>query len=232
MPHFVRPSTAQEAILVELRRLIVARELLPGSKVLQDQIAKQMGVSRVPVREALKLLEGEGLVVSEPRRGMFVVELSPEELIQIIQLRRLLETDALAAALPVLGDDTLEAMEASMRDMDVAVAQRDMQMLSRANRTFHMAIVEPSGWDRYLRILNQLWDNSQPYWSYTSTDTTHHARRRAEHAAIFEAVRMRDVDLATQLLDAHRVRATEGTLRQVATQELSTPVGLEAIVLA
>ncbi|HVB05638.1 MAG TPA: GntR family transcriptional regulator [Acidimicrobiales bacterium] len=218
MTQFVRPITAHEAILGELRRLIVSRELPPGSKIIQEQLANQLGVSRVPVREALKLLEGEGLIRTEPHRGTYVVEVSPEELLQIVQLRGIIETDALAVSLPAIGDDELGTMEACLATMDAAAEVGDSRSLGLANRRFHLAIVEPSGWDRYIRLLNQLWDNSEPYWSYTSSDPEVHARRKAEHTAILAAVRARDLALVAELLDAHRMDAIETTMERLTSR--------------
>lgn len=215
MTQFVRPITAQEAILIEIRRLIVTRELPPGRKLVQEQLAQQLGVSRVPVREALKLLEGEGLVRTEPHRGSFVAELEPGELVQILQLRRLLETDALAVAVHALTEEHFKILEECMSVMDDAAERGDAHALSQANRRFHLTIIEPSGWNRYISILNQLWDNSEPYSTMISSDNDVHDRRRSQHAEILEALRERDVALVTKLLDIHRVNLSMSTLKRL-----------------
>ena len=88
---FVRPPTAQEAVLAEIRRLIVSGELAPGAPVRQEAVAERLGVSRVPVREALKVLEGEGHVVYAAHRGYVVAELSVDDLTEVYRLRELLE---------------------------------------------------------------------------------------------------------------------------------------------
>ena len=101
---FRRPPTAQEAVLTELRRAIVTGELRPGEQVRQDALAEQFGVSRVPLREALKILEGEGQVTYLPHRGYFVAELDVADLREVYRLRDLLETEAVRAAVPRLTD--------------------------------------------------------------------------------------------------------------------------------
>lgn len=217
MTQFVRPITAQEAILIELRRLIVTRELPPGHKIVQEHLAQQLGVSRVPVREALKLLEGEGLIRTEPHRGSFVAKLEPDELVQILQLRRLLETDALSASVAALNEEHFSILEDCMLVMDDAAERGDAHAISQANRRFHLTIIEPSGWNRYISILNQLWDNSEPYSSFISSDHEAHVRRRAQHRAIIEALRTRDVSSVTSLLDDHRMNLSLGTLERLAS---------------
>lgn len=216
MTQFVRPITAQEAILIEIRRLIVTRELPPGHKIIQEQLAQQLGVSRVPVREALKLLEGEGLIRTEPHRGSFVAKLAPEELVQILQLRRLLEADALTASVPALDERHFQTLEECIAEMDAAAARGDVHALSQANRRFHLTIIEPSGWNRYLSILNQLWDNYEPYSTFVSSDRSAHTRRKSQHEGILEALRQRDVALVTTLLDVHRMNLSMGTIERLA----------------
>src|SRR5674476_1570791 len=86
---FRRPPTAQEAVLAELRRLITAGLLRPGQQIVQDALAVQFGVSRVPLREALKILEGEGQVTYVAHRGYFVTELSLSDLIEAVSYTHL-----------------------------------------------------------------------------------------------------------------------------------------------
>ncbi|MBL8582662.1 MAG: GntR family transcriptional regulator, partial [Rhizobiaceae bacterium] len=104
----MKPQTAQEAVLYELRRRIVSGEFEPGSQILQDALAEELGVSRVPVREALRTLEGEGQVSYEPHRGYFVVELDLNELVEIYRLRDLLEPEATAKAFPNITKEDLD----------------------------------------------------------------------------------------------------------------------------
>lgn len=215
MTPFVRPLTAQEAILVELRRLIVTGELPAGQKIIQEQLAQKLGVSRVPVREALRILEGEGLIRTEPHRGSFVVKLSPTEYVQLLQLRRLLETDALPVAVPALQDEHFRVLEDCIAEMDIAAERGDAPALIQANRHFHMTIIEPSGWNRYLSVLNQIWDTSQAYSTYVSSDDSVHDRRRTQHEAIFAALQARDVELATKLLDEHRISLSLNLLERL-----------------
>lgn len=83
----LRPPTAQEFVLTELRRAIVSGQLRPGAAIRQDTLAESLGVSRVPLREALKILEGEGQVTYRPHRGYFVADLSYDDLREVYRIR-------------------------------------------------------------------------------------------------------------------------------------------------
>ena len=112
-----RPPTAQEFVLGELRRLIVTGELKAGEQIKQDALAESLGTSRVPLREALKILEGEGQVAYHPHRGYFVAELSAADLVEVYRIRQLLEDEAVATAIPRLSDGDVAALQQAMRDV-------------------------------------------------------------------------------------------------------------------
>src|SRR5690606_19675285 len=123
---FRRPPTAQEAVASELRRAIVSGELSPGTQILQDKVAEQFGVSRVPVREALKMLEGEGQISYEPHRGYFVTELDIEELIEVYHIRNVLEAEAVVHAIQRLTPEDDERLEAALLDTEGATTKNDI----------------------------------------------------------------------------------------------------------
>jgi DNA-binding GntR family transcriptional regulator len=206
---FRRPPTAQEAVLAELRRAILERELAPGAQILQDRIAEQLGVSRVPVREALKMLEGEGQVSYAPHRGYFVTELDAAELMEVYQIRDLLEAEAVTRALPHLTDDDYERMQEAVADMEAAEDDEDIIALTAANRRFHFAIMEPCGMPRLIRIIRQLWDSTDPYRSVYFGHAQHRKTVRQEHRGILRAVRERSAEQLVRELTEHRRHAVQ-----------------------
>ncbi|HVQ18393.1 MAG TPA: GntR family transcriptional regulator, partial [Actinomycetes bacterium] len=122
---FRRPPTAQEAVLSELRRAIMTGELRPGEQVLQDALAEKFGVSRVPLREALKILEGEGQVTYQPHRGYFVAELDAVDLVEVYRIRDLLESEAARVAVPLLTAADLTRLADAAHDVDDAATRQD-----------------------------------------------------------------------------------------------------------
>src|SRR3954470_5270331 len=212
---FKRPPTAQEAVLTELRRAIAAGELAPGEQVLQDALADRFGVSRVPLREALKILEGEGQVTYRPHRGYFIAELDLEDLREVYRIRDLLESEAVVAAVARLTEDELDSLAQALDDIDEAAATDDISGMARANRRFHLRIVEAAGMPRLSRLVRILWDATDVYRARYYADAAHRSDVHAEHAAIMKALRDRDVGAAETLLREHRdhaVRTLEASM--------------------
>ncbi len=113
--------TAQDLVLSSLREAILAGVLSPGARLRQEDLAERFGTSRIPVREALRALEYEGLVASEPNRGFTVTELDADDVEEVYDLRIVLESHAVRVALPLLTDEDIVELDRSVRCDD----QRD-----------------------------------------------------------------------------------------------------------
>jgi DNA-binding GntR family transcriptional regulator len=208
-----RPPTAQEAVLAELRRAIVQGELRPGTQILQDRFAAQLGLSRVPVREALKILEGEGQVSYEPHRGYFVADLDYEELVEVYRIRELLEAEAVKQSLPLLTERNLELMEEALSNIEQADPAEDIVAITAANRSFHFGLFEPCGMKRLVKLIQQLWDSTDPYRSVYFAEREHRQRVNREHREILTAAREGDAKRLVQVLDRHRKNAVRELAR-------------------
>lgn len=209
MSTFKRPQTAQQAVLVELRQLILSGEMAPGSQIVQDAIAERLGLSRVPVREALKILEGEGQVTYHAHHGYYVTKLDVNELLETYRIRALLEADCVRLAVPNLGPEDLARAEAAIDEMADAAGHEDLVTFSAANRRFHFGLYEPSGMTRMVKIIGQLWDATEPYRSLYFAEPAHRDVVDAEHRAILVAARDRRTDQLNALLDEHRQHALD-----------------------
>ena len=196
--------TAQEQVLREVRQLIASGELKAGQQVKQDTLSAQLGVSRVPLREALKVLEGEGQVVYHPHRGYFVAELSVDDLVEVYRIRALLEEEALSVAIPLMTDEDLEFISDLADDVRSASTSGDVAAISAANRRFHFAIFECSNMPRLVRIIRTLWDATDAYRSVYMANASNVDHMNAEHVDILTALRARDVARSVALQAAHR----------------------------
>lgn len=206
---FSRPQTAQQAVLAEIRGLITRGEIPPGSPIGQEALAERFGVSRVPVREALKILEGEGHVTYTAHRGYAVTHLEVGDLLEVYRLRALLESDVVSEGVPRIGDEHLQRMRAAMDEMDDAADTKDLVKFGIHNRVFHFTVFEPSGMTRATRMIRHLWDTTDPYRSLYFVKPLNRETVNSEHAQILEACRARDVKLVVRLLDEHRSHAVE-----------------------
>lgn len=203
----VGPATTSEHVLEALRGAIVAGELRPGQRVLQEDLAERLGVSVAPVREALRTLEQEGQVTYLPRRGYFVTELHVEDLEEIYDLRRLLEERAARAALPTLDADALERIAAAAADCVASARAGDVAAELEANRRFHFTLLDAPGQAHTMRIIRVLWDSTEAYRALYYNLPEERDASTAAHDRIMAALRAGDADALVGALDAHRDRA-------------------------
>lgn len=196
-------------MLDALRRAITTGSLAPGRPIRQDAIAGELGVSRVPLREALKTLEAEGQVVYRPHRGYAVAELSLDDLLEVYRLRGLLESDAAAVAASRFTAADLAVIGEAALDVERAAEAADLVEMITANRRFHFALLQPCGMPRLLRIVRTLWDATDAYRAVYYNSETNRERVRAEHDAIVRAATEADADRLVTLLDDHRNHAVD-----------------------
>ena len=214
---FRRPPTAQEAVLAELRRLITAGLLRPGQQIVQDALAVQFGVSRVPLREALKILEGEGQVTYVAHRGYFVTELSLSDLIEVYRIREILEAEAVSIAVPQMTAEDIHRLEGAERDVRAAADIADVVAMTTANRRLHFAILDACALPRLVWLIRLLWDATEVYRSVYYNDAHNREMVDSEHRALVAAVRAGDATAALVVLTEHREHAIEA-LRPVLQQ--------------
>jgi DNA-binding GntR family transcriptional regulator len=201
------PGTTAESALEWLRRAIVTRELRPGQRVLQEDVAHEMGVSIGPVREALRVLEQEGQVTYRPRRGYFVTELSVADLHEIYELRRLLEERAARSVLPSLDKEAFDRITAAAGECAAAAHAGDVARELEANRRFHMALLEGPDLTHTMRIVRLLWDQTEAYRAIYYNLAAEREATVAAHDRILAAVIAHDANELVRQLDLHRERA-------------------------
>jgi DNA-binding GntR family transcriptional regulator len=214
---FRRPPTAQEAVLAELRRFIVTGRLRPGEQIVQDALAAELGVSRVPLREALKILEGEGQVTYVAHRGYFVTQLSLPDLLEVYRIREILEAEAVRVGLPQMTTEDVDRMADAEREVQDAAEAADVAGMTQANRRFHFALIEACGLPRLVRILGLLWDATEVYRSVYFTEPANRERVGAEHHDLVAAVKAGDVERTVDVLDQHRRHAVAALRTVLAT---------------
>jgi DNA-binding GntR family transcriptional regulator len=201
--------TAAESVLHELRSALAAGRLLPGQQLVQEDLAADLGVSRVPIRESLKILEGEGHVTYHPNRGYFVTELSADDLIELYRIRQILEAEALAQAVLEVSDADIADIESILEQVEQAAESGDVERLTETNRAFHFAIIELSGMNRLSRLIRQLWDASDIYRTVYFRDPVNRERIHSEHQEIIDALKARDAQALIRAQSNHREHAVQ-----------------------
>ena len=209
----------REDIKEHLIDAIVRGELKPGERIVETQVAQQLGVSQGPVREALRDLELFGFVVSAPFRGTQVREISDQDLVDIYPVRAALEGVAAAAAATRCSEEDLRQLDGFLEQMRDAATRQDVGRHIDADVAFHRKIVEVSG----NGFLQQFWDSMR---LATSTFITNAITRRSldelaeRHVPVIEALRAHDPQAAEQAMKRHIEEPGEWVL--AARHELSS----------
>jgi len=194
-------------VLVELRRFIATGILHPGQKIVQDALAAELGVSRVPLREALKILEGEGQVTYAARRGYFVTELSLSDLIEVYRIREILEAEAVTIAVPQMTAHDIDQLEEAERDVRAAAEMADVIAMTAANRRLHFTLIDGCALPRLVWLIRLLWDATEVYRSVYYSGEHSRDLVNAEHLLLIAAVKAGDASTAVLVLTEHREHA-------------------------
>ena len=224
----IEPRSVVEQVMTELRRSILSGALAPGRELSLRELAEMLQVSIIPVREALRSLESEGLVVTRPGRSARVAPLDLDELRGLYRLRRRLEPEIAQRSCRLLTEADLDRLE--QEAVGFGAQERTMNDIYDAHHEFHLALLAPAatGWD--IRILSTLWRASERYirigWGRLDPDPQEHARREQYHVELVGAFRQRDPEVAAAAVLQHLSRNEQTALLALAPGPTPvTPVG-------
>jgi DNA-binding GntR family transcriptional regulator len=190
--------SAQEFAYQRIRSLLINGDLQAGQSLRQEDLARAVGVSRLPVREALNRLTAEGLVMLRPRRGYVVTSLNRDEIREIFELRMHVEEYAARLATKARTQADIDAVEQPLREMegfDVTTLEQ-LNRWSECNRRFHARLFQASGRNHVCGIVSKLRDTVAPYIRMLITKPEQVEEARRQHRLIFEAFCDGDVDRA------------------------------------
>lgn len=216
-------SITQPALYLEvaerLRQRIFAHELQPGAWVDEQALAEQYGISRTPLREALKILSAEGLVHIKPRRGCFVAELTPDDLDEIFPIMAMLEGRVAYEAALKAGPDELKRLDALHGKLEKHAAARDVDRYYEVNYAFHDALQELAG-NRWLQ--HMIGDLRKLLRLSRHRSLKLEGRQQeslAEHRALMAALHRRDAEAAEEIMKNHLLAQLVALRRMAARQE-------------
>jgi DNA-binding GntR family transcriptional regulator len=205
MDAVVAPSLSRRALYEDvaerLRAQIFARELEPGAWIDESKLALEYGISRTPLREALKVLAAEGLVTMKPRRGAYVAEMSRDDVAQIYHLLALLESDAAGAVASHASDAQLKRLAQLHERLEKQVRQRDAFFAT--NEQFHLALLEIAGNRWRTQIVTDLRKVMKLNRHHSLFKQGRLADSLAEHRLLMDALNQRNAPRATALMRQH-----------------------------
>ncbi|CEP67998.1 Transcription regulator HTH, GntR [Moorella glycerini] len=192
-----------------LYNAIITNQLSPGRAIAEQEISDALGISRTPVREALKQLEAEGLVRHIPLRGTFVAEISTQDLEEIFALREALEILALKVAIREITDEELAEVEALLRSLEFDSSSENFY---NTDRKLHDLIVRRGGNRRLVLFLNTLNSQVERFRRISALRPNRLQKSKQEHLEILEALKERDLEKSERLLRWHINNVKESTL--------------------
>lgn len=206
-----------------LAERIVAGALAPGAPVRQDHVAMEFRASHVPVREAFRKLEAQGLLVSRPRHGVRVAPLEPSSVLEITEMRAALECLALRFAIPRLDRRAFDAADAALAD---AEASDQITVWEAANRRFHLALTASCAMPRLLATIADLQRGSARFLFATWRELDWQPRSEDEHRVLLANLKQGRLAEAEACLHAHITQAGRALMQRLDTANVGATAGL------
>lgn len=204
----------REIVYEELKRQIMIGEIPPGTRMMEVELAEDMGVSRTPIREAIRKLEKEGLVSIEPRRGAYASEISIKDMVDVLEVREFLESMAAGLAAKKINQDDGEKISKVSQAYKKAVESGRTEEIIKADELFHRLIVECSGNKTLIQMMNQVQELALRFRYIYYEDFSRYKNMPYEHQEIVDAIISGNEEKAKEKADSHVRRLKEFVISQ------------------
>ncbi|SFU14611.1 transcriptional regulator, GntR family [Pseudovibrio denitrificans] len=212
----IKRQSVPDALAADIRQRILSGEFQDGDQIRQEQIAEEYEVSRMPVREALRRLEAEGLVAFHAHRGAIVTELSLDEIAEMYDLRELIEIETLKVAIPAMTEAHLEAAREILSNLESAYESKDVAAWGALNTQYHVALCASSGRKQSLAFIKQINSQIERYIRLQLKAEGAMDKAEDEHRQLLKLIEDKNVDATVELLRKHILDSKEGMLAEVA----------------
>lgn len=200
----------RDVVFKTLRQGILTGEIKPGERLMEIHLGKRLGVSRTPIREAIRKLELEGLVVMIPRKGAQVAEISQKHLKDVLEVRRSLDSLAVELACERMSPGQMEDLKEACNEFEKVTKTKDVTAIAKADVALHDVIVRATGNERLEQLISNLAEQVYRYRFEYIKDASYHERLIKEHEEIFESILAKD-----------KIRAKELVVQHIDNQELT-----------
>lgn len=193
----------RDVVFQTLRQAILKGELEPGERLMEIQLAERLGVSRTPVREAIRKLELEGLVVMVPRKGAEVASITEKNVRDVLEVRKALEELAVTLACQRMDESQFRQFDEQNQIFEKALEAGDLTEIARLDVDFHEVIYMATGNERLQQMLNNLREQMYRYRMEYIKDERQRSKLIKEHCEIAEAIKARDIERAKSAIRLH-----------------------------
>ena len=193
----------RDVVFNTLRQAILRGELKPGERLMEIQLANRLGVSRTPIREAIRKLELEGLVLMIPRKGAEVAEITEKNMLDVLEVRRALEELAVKLACERITEEEIQELKDAADAFQKILSEKDITKIAEADEAFHDVIFKSTGNDRLIQLLNSLREQMYRYRLEYLKREEYHPQLLEEHQQIIDRITRKDQSEAAELIDRH-----------------------------
>ena len=209
----------RDVVFNTLREAILKGDLKPGERLMELQLASKLGVSRTPIREAIRMLEQEGLAVTTPRKGAEVAKMTLKDMEDVLEIRDALDELAVRIACQKISDEQLNQLEDMKELFEKSTQTGNVKKIAEADVTFHDVIYEATGNPKLVTLLNNLREQVYRYRVEYIKDPKNYPTLIAEHEAILESLKNRDVKNAVEAMHVHVANQAEAVKTVIQEQE-------------
>ena len=205
----------RDVVFNTLRQAILTGELKPGERLMEIHLANRLGVSRTPIREAIRKLELEGLVTMIPRRGAEVAQITEKSMSDVLEVRRAMDALCVELACERISDEELKELKAACDNFEHAVRSKDNKKIAKADVELHDIIVKATGNSRLVQLINNLSEQMYRYRYEYIKDASQHNRLIEEHRIIYESIVNKDKETASQAAKMHIDNQEKAIMKQL-----------------
>ncbi len=205
----------RDVVFNTLRQAILKGELEPGERLMEIQLAQKLGVSRTPIREAIRKLELEGLVVMIPRKGAEVARITEKDMRDVLEVRGTLEELAVSLACKNMSDDIIQELSMANKLFESAIVSKDVVKIVDADVNFHDVIYKATDNQRLMQIISNLSEQMYRYRLEYIKDARSHSILISEHADIISRLQTKDEEGAKSVMNQHIYNQEKGIMRMM-----------------
>lgn len=206
----------RDVVFNTLRQAILRGELKPGERLIEIQLANKLGVSRTPIREAIRKLELEGLVLMIPRKGAEVADITEKSLRDVLEVRKVLEELSVQLACEKMTEEEIEELKVAAEEFKQTLKSADVTEIAEADVHFHDIIYTASGNQKLIQILNNLREQMYRYRVEYLKEEEAYPKLIAEHEALIRCIKKREKEEAMKIMCRHidnQVETVMGVIR-------------------
>lgn len=193
----------RDVVFNTLREAILRGDLVAGERLMELQLAAKLGVSRTPIREAIRMLEQEGLAITIPRKGAIVAGMTEKDMQDVLEIREALEELSVQVACDKITDEEIEKLQKNMKNFEHSLKSGDLKKMAQADVEFHDVIYQATDNPKLINMLNNLREQMYRYRVEYLKNPENHEQLLKEHEAIYKGIVEKDKQAVTNMIRRH-----------------------------